>query len=175
MITFNHARAINNLGIDFAYTEFFIEYAKLFRDKFDTKLFVDLANDDIKGEANRFTTGVDLDVLLKKRKSLNLEFEYQTFQRSELRATNMLLSLAFNKGSKFTGALLTEFSTDETVIETGKGNKIWVGANVKYKPNFRNNFLLFAGTRRGGPACTAGVCYEILNFEGVELRYTRRL
>ena len=175
MLTFNHARALNKLGVNFAYTEFFIEYAKLFRDKFDTKFFVDLANDDIKGETNRFTTGVDIDILLKKRKSFNLEFEYQTFERSEQRATNMLLSLAFNKGSKFTGALLTEFSSDETVIETGKENKIWLGANVKYKPNFRNSFLLFAGTRRGGPACTAGVCYEILDFEGVELRYTRRL
>ena len=174
VLTLNHARALNDLGLDFAFTEYFMEYALLINERHELKLFVDYANDDIKGEENRISTGFDLGVLLKNRKSLNIEYEYQTFSRTDSRSTNMLLSLAYNLGSKFTGSLLTEYSSDDTVVEEGDSHKIWLGGNVKYKPDFRNTFLVFAGTRRGGPACTSGVCYEILDFEGVELRYTRR-
>lgn len=175
VLTFNNALAQNNLGIDFTYYEFFLEYGWVHNEKYDTKVFIDYANDDIKGEMDRISTGIDVDILMKKRRSVNLEYEYQTFQRSDARATNMLFSIAYNKGSKFTGAILAEYSTDNTIVEEGSDTKIWLGTNVKYKPGFKDTFLLFAGTRRGGPACTAGVCYEILDFEGVELRYTRRL
>ena len=37
-----------------------------------------------------------------------------------------------------------------------------------------HDLTLFAGERRGGRACTAGTCYEVLPFEGVELRLTSR-
>lgn len=175
VLTINHARAINHLAKNFAFTEYFIEYAFGISELADLKLFFDYANDDIKGEDNRMSSGFDLDLLLKHRRSMNIEFEYQTFRRADTRTTNMLLSLAYNSGSKFTGSLLTEYSTDDFLIENGKTYKAWLGGNFKYKPNFKNNFLLFAGTRRGGPACTSGVCYEILDFEGIEIRYTRRL
>ena len=33
---------------------------------------------------------------------------------------------------------------------------------------------LFAGERRGGPACTAGTCYEVQPFKGAELRVVSR-
>ncbi len=33
---------------------------------------------------------------------------------------------------------------------------------------------LFVGERRGGPACTAGTCYEVQPFEGAELRLVSR-
>jgi hypothetical protein len=174
MLTFNHARALNALTIDFTFTEYFVEYARLLNDKWDLKLFLDYANDDIKGEDDRISTGFDLDILMKNRKSFNIEFEYQSFQRFDSKASNMLLSLAYNVSSKFTGSLLTEYSSDNTIVDSGKDNKIWMGANFKFKPDFKNTFLLFAGTRRGGPACTSGVCYEILDFEGIEVRYTRR-
>jgi len=175
VLTFNHARAVNNLGIDFLFEEYFLEYARVLNDVWDVKLFIDYANDDIKGEYDRISTGFDLDMLLKKRRSLNVEYEYQSFQKSGQRSTNMLLSLAYNRGSKFTGSLLLEYSTDATMVDAGETYKVWFGGNLKYKPNYKNTLLLFGGTRRGGPACTSGVCYEILDFEGIELRYTRRL
>lgn len=175
VLTFNHARALNALGIDFLYTEYFLEYSQLFYDKWDVKIFADFAQDDIKGEQNRTSFGFDMDYLLKERKSINVEYEYQTFERTETKATNMLMSLAFNHGSKITAAILTEYSNDDFVIEEGESYKLWLGTNLKYKPNYKNTFLFFGGTRRGGPACTSGVCYEILDFEGVELRYTRKI
>jgi hypothetical protein len=33
-----------------------------------------------------------------------------------------------------------------------------------------NTISMFAGKRRGGPACTSGICYEVLDFEGIEIR-----
>ena len=175
ILTFNHARTLNDLGVDFKYEEYFLEYSRLINNKYDLKLFADYANDAIKAEENRTSFGFDMDVLIKKRRSINIEYEYQIFERSETSVTNMLVSLAFNQGSKFTVAALAEYSTDDAVMLEQNDYKIWLGSNVKYKPNFKNTFLLFAGTRRGGPACTSGVCYEILDFEGVELRFTRRL
>ena len=38
----------------------------------------------------------------------------------------------------------------------------------------RHDATLFAGERRGGPACTAGTCYIVEPFRGVELRLTSR-
>lgn len=176
LLSFNHARALNGLGeVDFVYSEYFLEYSRIFHEKWDVKFFLDYAQDDIKGEENRTSFGVDADILLKKRKSINIEYEFQTFERQESRANNILLSLSFNHGSKFSVSALTEYSTDDFLIEEGNNSRVWLGTNIKYKPDFRNTFLFFGGTRRGGPACTSGVCYEILDFEGVELRYTRRL
>ncbi|MGL1889551.1 MAG: DUF6029 family protein [Reichenbachiella sp.] len=174
-LTFNHARALNDFGKEFIFQEYFLEYGKMFGNKYDVKVFVDYANDDIKGEEKRTSLGFDVDYLMKKRRSINVEFEYQTFERFETRASNVLTSLAFNQGSKFTASLLTEYSSDNAVTEDDKDYKVWMGGNLKYKPNYKNTFLFFGGTRRGGPACTSGVCYEILDFEGVELRYNRRI
>jgi hypothetical protein len=39
----------------------------------------------------------------------------------------------------------------------------------------RHDAVLFFGERRGGRACTAGTCYEVKPFTGVELRLTSRL
>lgn len=177
VLTFNHARALNNVSgaVDFVYAEYFLEYSTAFDDKWDVKFFFDYARDDVKREKNRTSFGIYTDMALKKRKSVNIEYEYQTFQRQDSRAHNSLFSLAFNHGSKFSTALLTEYTTDDFLVEKGNNAKIWLGTNIKYKPDFKNTFLFFGGTRRGGPACTSGVCYEILDFEGVELRYTRRL
>jgi len=176
VLSFNHARALNELGeVDFEYTEYFLEYSRLFNDQWDVKFFFDFAQDGVKGEENRTSFGVDADLLLKNRKSVNIEYEFQTFERQESGATNILLSLAYNYGSKFSIAALTEYSTDNFLVEDGNDYRVWLGTNIKYKPDFRNTFLFFGGTRRGGPACSSGVCYEILDFEGVELRYTRRL
>jgi hypothetical protein len=38
----------------------------------------------------------------------------------------------------------------------------------------RHDASLFVGERRGGPACTAGTCYIVEPFDGVELRLTSR-
>ena len=51
----------------------------------------------------------------------------------------------------------------------------WVGGFLGYHFLEKYDLSLFAGSRRGGPACTAGTCYEVLPFRGVEVRLTSRL
>ncbi|MCT4646781.1 MAG: hypothetical protein N4A74_17455, partial [Carboxylicivirga sp.] len=53
-------------------------------------------------------------------------------------------------------------------------DKIWLSSTLRYKVNTKHTLQLFAGERRGGPACSAGVCYEVLDFKGVELRWYAR-
>ena len=43
------------------------------------------------------------------------------------------------------------------------------------KPNRKNTIQLFAGKRRGGPACTSGICYEVLDFKGAEIKWLIRI
>jgi hypothetical protein len=59
-------------------------------------------------------------------------------------------------------------------FEVEEDVRTWLGGNVRYKINQSHTLDVFAGKRRGGPACTSGICYEILDFEGVELRFTTR-
>jgi len=35
-----------------------------------------------------------------------------------------------------------------------------------------NEVSVFYGSRRGGLTCLSGTCYEVLPFEGVEVRWT---
>ena len=175
ILTANYTLNVNDPFRKTYFKEYFVEYGRLIGDVFDTKIFFDYAQDEFKGESDRISTGFDVDILMAKRQSINVEVEAQTFDRFGTQQNNMLLSVGYNKGSKFTASVLTEYSSDDVIVEEGDNYKVWLGTNIKYKPNFKNTFLFFGGTRRGGPACTSGVCYEILDFEGVELRYTRRI
>ena len=114
------------------FSEFFLEYQRSIKESWDATVFVDYANDDIKGETNRVSTGFEIDKLLKNRKSVNIEYEYQRFVRMEEIATNMVLSLTYRSGSKFSAALVTEFSTDDNIIDTGDEYKVWVGSNMTF-------------------------------------------
>jgi hypothetical protein len=51
----------------------------------------------------------------------------------------------------------------------------FVAGVVSARLSERHQATLFAGERRGGRACTAGTCYEVLPFKGVELRLVSRL
>ncbi|HZM28200.1 MAG TPA: hypothetical protein VFB89_12700, partial [Gemmatimonadales bacterium] len=49
-----------------------------------------------------------------------------------------------------------------------------VGWNASARIAERHEATLFLGKRRGGLACTAGTCYQVLPFEGAELRLVSR-
>jgi len=48
--------------------------------------------------------------------------------------------------------------------------KYWAGGNISYQYNQKHNIILFYGKRRGGSACTGGVCFEVPPFEGLEIK-----
>lgn len=171
-LTFNNSIAVNTFGNKFVFREYFMEYDMTIAEKHDTKIFVDYANDPFKLQENRISTGWNTDWKLFKSATFRTEYEFQTFRRLLENYQNHIVVLGFALKSKLVVSLVTEFSNDSFIVNSG--SKLWLGSNVKYQINKGNSLQFFAGERRGGPACNAGVCYEVLDFKGFEMRLTSR-
>lgn len=103
--------------------------------------------------------------------SINFEFNAQSFKQAEIKTMNYVGDLTLRYKTKLFLSLLYEWSNDKFLTES---SRTWFGTTLNYKINPKNSISLFGGERRGGPACNAGVCYEILDFKGVELRWVSR-
>lgn len=171
-LTLNYTRAVNEFGRKYIFEEYFVEYSFSLKEKHDLKLFADWAQDPFKLEKDRFSSGFYADWKTGSKTSINTSYEFQTFNRSGDAVHNQVFSAGISIKSKFSGYVVAEWSNDPVIVE--KDSKLWLGAGFKYKVNTRHNIQLFAGERRGGPACNSGVCYEVLDFKGVELRLSSR-
>lgn len=174
ILTVNHTLAINDFGRRFVFREYFAEFASSLGSH-DYKVFLDYAEDPFKGQSGRISTGTYIDWKLTKKSGLSTEYEFQRFDRFGNSFQNQLVAITYNYKSLFSGGVIAEYSDDDFLLDDGETGRFWIGTNFKYKPGFRNTFLLFVGTRRGGPACNSGICYEILDFQGMEVRWTTRL
>ncbi len=181
-VTANITTAKNDLFTEFNYREYFLEGYYQVDDYLSIKSFVDYANDDLKGEEDRISLGLITDKSFNYEFGFILDLQFQTFNRpfeADL-SKNYYSSLTFSYLPDFTAGLIFEASTDPqltdnpTTFDVENDTRTWLGANFSYKINSSNRVDLFAGKRRGGPACTSGICYEILDFEGVELRFSTR-
>lgn len=172
MLTVNNTLAINNFGQRFVFQEYFAEYDSPLLQKHNLKVFADYAKDPFKLEDNRISAGAYFEWKMPKKGTIKTEYEFQTFERLNTNTTNHLMNVGYAYGSKMVFTLISEWSNDRFIVESG--DKIWFGSAAKYQINRDNNIQLFAGSRRGGPACNAGICYEVLDFKGVELRLTSR-
>lgn len=171
-LTFNNTLAINDFGKKFVFQEYFLEYDFSISGKHDIKLFTDYAEDPFKLEEQRVSAGMSTDWKVFKTSSIKTDYEFQTFKRLEENFQNHVFVLGYGYKSTVICNIVTEFSNDSFIVSGG--SKIWAGANVKYQVNKSNSLQIFAGERRGGPACNAGVCYEVLDFKGIEIRLTSR-
>ncbi len=171
-LTFNNTLAINNFDQKFVFQEFFLEYDFSISEKYDIKIFSDYAKDPFKLEEHRVSAGISSDWKILRYSSIKTDYEFQTFERLGEYYQNHVFVLGYAYKSKIICNIVTEYSDDSFIVTDG--SKIWVGANVKYQLNDKHALQFFAGERRGGPACNAGVCYEVLDFKGVELRLTSR-
>jgi len=170
MLTFNYTYANNNFGKSFKYNELFLELSTYISST-ETKFFVDYADDPFKNESDRLSAGTTIDQAIGNNKGLTIDLEYQTFKRDETSNQNYVAGLTFRHHSRFFIGMLSELSNDAFVTDS---EKLWLSGHLKYKLNQNHSLQLFAGERRGGPACSAGVCYEVLDFKGVELRWNAR-
>lgn len=175
ILNFNHARARNDFGA-FApvFQQYFIEWSSTFGDDFDYKLYLDYSKDDLKSEPNRYTVGLYNSVKITDDLRFQPEFELQQIERFEEKFWNQFYSLGFSYKSKLNFNLELEVTSDPFLIEEDTEKTLYPGFNIRYKLNRNHTAQMFAGQRRGGPACTAGVCYEILDFKGFEFRLTSR-
>jgi hypothetical protein len=171
-LTLNNTIAINDLNEKYIYQEYFAAYDFTILGKHDIKIFADFAEDPFKEELHRISSGAYADWKTIGVSTIKTDYEFQTFIRSGYRIYNHVLSLGYAFKSKITASLISEMSNDPFLTDAAK--KTWFGTNVKYQVNNKNSIQIFAGQRRGGPACNAGVCYEILDFSGVEVRINTR-
>ena len=81
LITLNYTQANNDLFKTYKYSEWFAEWATVIFNDSDLKIFIDQAEDPLKNQSQRFSTGFLLDHKLVNRRGLALEFNYQVFQR----------------------------------------------------------------------------------------------
>jgi len=159
--TVNRSQARNELFRTFRYHSTFAEFAHR---RF--KLFAEIGTDDLLGETQRRTFGGQAQLPAGSMGGLTVNLQAQRYGQSggdEVR--NGYAALAWN---------LAEAWTIGSTAEAATGGRTWLGGTLSWRSQASMRLDLFAGTRRGGPACTSGICYEVLDFEGAELKLTTR-
>ncbi len=178
-LVFNYTRAFNQLFLDYQYNELFLEFSFYPGLKNGITLFADYASDPFKFEDTRVAGGAVWDYSLAGRWSTQLHFEYQYIEREVVEKTkihNGVVILGVSRSPELSLSFIWEVSNDPYLTDLSgdptseKKYRYWPGLEASYKINSANTISLFAGKRRGGPACSSGICYEVLDFEGVELR-----
>jgi hypothetical protein len=182
-LTLNHSASINELIEKFVFREFFAEYQHSFESGNILKFFADYSQDPLQLEFNRYSGGFISEIDWGKGYGTALQFEYQQFKREDfLNAdiTNMVGIIGLHNTKQSSISIIYELSTDPiqtdnpNTFDIEEGVRHFIGLESSFKINKANKLSVFAGQRRGGPACTSGICYEVLDFEGVELRLTTK-
>jgi len=169
----NYARAVNRIVNEFIFTEYFAELNFDAGAKHDFTVFADYSSDEIKFENNRYTGGFIWEYALERKHSTLLEVEYQSVERNlgaPVLFNNLVVIAGYTYSPNTSIAFTWELSSDPNLVPAGE-QRHWIGLDFSQKLNANNTISLFAGQRRGGPACTSGVCYEVLDFEGIEIRF----
>jgi len=175
VLNFNHALARNRFGRnDFIFRQFFTEWSSQIGKVVEYKAFLDYSIDPLKGEDNRISAGLYTDIKLNQKLRLLPEIEHQLFSRANNDVRNAYYSIGLNYDSQINLSIQLETTTDPFLVNDNQSKRYYPGINMRFKLNQKNTILVFGGERRGGPACSAGVCYEILDFKGIECRWTAR-
>lgn len=172
MLTLNATHAENNFLKKTLFQEYFVEFSTEMFSAHPLKLFVDLSQDPFNLRENIISTGYHTSIILTNNRELHSEVEYQTYKYNQSNVNNFLLILGYTFNHRATANFVVETSNDPLLTE--KEKKWWLGFNGRYRIHQNHTIQIFGGQRRGGPACSAGVCYEVLDFEGVELRWISR-
>ncbi len=186
ILTANYTRAENRISpiSNFISEEKFIGIDVYLKEYLLTRLFLDKSMDEFpaKSIADRVTSGINLEWQLNEANSLTLDLQAQEFSRTydPQKYNEFYGSLTFARSPKFAISLIGQRSNDPleaddprtAQIETDP--KYWLSITTNHQITDEHEIFLFYGKRRGGPACVAGTCYEVLAFEGFEIRFISR-
>ena len=180
MLTLNTSRARNEAHEVYVFQEYFAGLYVPAGGSSSLKWFIDYAMDPFKEEPNRYATGGIYETPFLKKWSSLIQLEYQYFERDGLiggSVHNGVLIAGVSRSSKLSLSVTWEVSTDPyqtdniNTFEIERRARHWIGMDARYRFSRHHTLALFAGQRRGGPACTSGICYEVLDFQGFELRW----
>lgn len=161
------------------FEEWFAEFGYVMNEQTTVKIFGDRSQDQLVFEKDRYAGGFYIERELPQQFGVTLDLEYQTLQRDFKPAysvKNYVAALTVSKAPRISMGVVWERTTDPLLTDEPQTAAIetkprhWLGYTLGYQ--FNNHYLLnlFYGKRRGGPACTSGICYEVLDFDGLEVR-----
>lgn len=183
----NTSYALNDFpGAQFEFWERMFESTFSLSENIEGKAFYNQSRDELRGELLRRTGGVNIDWILFGVYSLTVDAEHQNIDRGfdglvSEKFQNSFASLTLSIAPRYSIAIVAQRSTDSaetddptTTLVTETSAKTWLALTGSYQLDMNHEVSFFYGARRGGLACTSGTCYEVLPFEGFELRWTAR-
>jgi hypothetical protein len=179
-LTANATRAENNFGSKTVFQEYFAEFEYLLDDQMSIKAFADRSEDPFNLEENRNAAGLYVQKEWQNNWGTILDVDSQEFERSlspVQQVRNCYAAFTLARAPKFSAAVIWENTTDPLLTDDPRtetvetGARHWLAGTFSYQSR-RQLVSMFYGKRRGGPACTSGICYEVLDFEGFEMRVT---
>ena len=178
-LLFNHTLATRTLEPgntdDEHLRSYFLQFDTSLGAEVHAQAFADLTRSTILEDSRHLTLGSHWQWQASDRHSFSADVQVQDVNRRfgelELPYENLYLSLGWTGAPAWSAALVLQRATD--TLESGASPtraSYWTGLNTGWQMGDNHRLDLFAGQRRTGLACTAGTCYEVLGFEGVELR-----
>ena len=159
--------------------EFFVQLDSPLGNNAEVQVIADYSHNQILlDERSRFL-GTNWTWSPDRLHTLGFNVQFQDVDRSlgtlALPYTNHFLALEIHRSPGLSAGVQIQRSSDELVTGADpSGVTWWRGLNLGADVGEGHSVHVFAGQRRSGLACTAGICYEVLGFEGVEVRLLNR-
>ena len=160
--------------------ELFLQVESPIGDDIDARIFADRHHNRILGDERSLTFGSLFDWRTSSGYSFTFDLQYKDINRTfgdlVFPHENAFLSIETQHINGLAAALQVQRSND--ALETGDefdGPTYWLSISLNWQINERHSANLFWGKRRSGLACTAGTCYEVLGFDGIEIRLVNQL
>ncbi len=155
--------------------EYFLQLDSPVGEALHGQLFLDYTRNRILENERRLTAGTRWEWSAGGRHAVSADLQLQDvdrrFGRSEFPHENLLAIVEVSRYPAWTWSLQLQRSNDP--LEAGaseSGATYWGALGASWRFREAHTLDAFAGRRRTGLACTGGSCYEVLGFEGLELR-----
>lgn len=145
-------------------------------DRWEVSLFHDTGKDEFVFVQDRQAFGLNGTVRLSDALSVTLDLERMDTVRGPEAFTDFYYAATLALAETISLSMIMERTSDpqeQLDMSDGPYRKFLAGV-VGFRVADGHDMSLSYGSRRGGRACTAGTCYEVLAFDGLEARLTNR-
>ncbi|MDZ4805199.1 MAG: DUF6029 family protein [Candidatus Eisenbacteria bacterium] len=144
--------------------------------RWEAGVFFDRGRDEFVFVRDREAFGLNTTVRLSSLLSVTLDLERLDATRGPESFTDFYYAATLARAGTASLSLVMERTSDpqeQPDEPDGRYRRFLAGVgSVRLAEG--HDMSLSYGSRRGGRACTAGTCYEVLSFEGLEVRLTSR-
>ncbi len=179
--TANVSHARNDLGptVQTFFEERHLSFDLENLDHLSATFFFNWGRDDLDGLDSRRTGGVIFETTTATGQTLGLDLQYQNASRpfGEPNTFNDKYgAISWQHPRGFGAAIVIDHTSDPFEVDRPEtfdietGTRTFWSLNLNARVGTHYDAILFVGERRGGTACTSGTCYQVLPFQGVEMR-----